>query len=326
MERIKQKLFKKITETYFREFQDTEFERVSLEDSSEKFQKNLNVAYDLSSEFGTLVEDLYEIIHGPEASPTLCSEYARELLKERDSFSLSVKNRFKVFTDFEQTAGEVADILKASSKSCIVGGYVRDTVLNLGSKDVDFVTDIPYDEMEKMFKKAGFNVQAEGKQFLVLIVTKDGNQYEIANYRKDGTYKDGRRPESVQIGSLKEDAERRDFTLNALYYNLSTEKVLDPITKGLDDAKDNVLRFIDKPKDRLEEDSLRAFRFYRLLKTKKLTPDPKSMRAVRERIQEENLKIKKLVDFYNTENTENTGDKIAIMDLERVRLEIEKML
>lgn len=190
-----------------------------------------------------------------------------------------------------------------TTKSYLVGGCVRDYILHTEPKDFDIVTDVPYDLLEKDFRDAGWKVNATGKAFLVLSISKNGRQYEIANFRKDGIYKDGRRPESVEIGTIEEDAARRDFTINALYFDLNDYETLDPTGKGKSDLEKKVLRFIGKPEERIKEDYLRIFRFYRFA-SKGFRPDPKSLRAVRE---------------YFT-------DAYSQITPERVRSELEKMI
>ena len=188
------------------------------------------------------------------------------------------------------------------SESYIVGGSVRDMLTGQPAKDFDIVTSVQMFAMKLKFEQAGWKVSETGQVFLVLSISKDGRQYEIANFRKDGVYLDGRRPESVEIGTLKDDANRRDFTVNALYYNYNTGELLDPTEQGFSDVKRRVLRFIGKPKDRIQEDYLRIFRFYRFL-AKGFMPDPKSLRACRE--------------YFNEGYPKITPD--------RVREEIEKM-
>jgi tRNA nucleotidyltransferase/poly(A) polymerase len=166
-----------------------------------------------------------------------------------------------------------------SQNNYLVGGSVRDTILHKEPSDYDFVTDIPMDKLEEIFKEAGWAVSTTGKAFLVLSISKDNEQYEVANYRKDGVYSDGRRPDSVSIGTLEEDAKRRDFTINALYMRLDGT-ILDPLSQGTEDLEKKILRFIGRPEDRIKEDYLRVFRFYRFL-AKGYRPDPKSLVACR---------------------------------------------
>lgn len=83
------------------------------------------------------------------------------------------------------------------------------------------------------------------------------------------------------IGTIEEDSHRRDFTIGAVYYHLKEEKLIDPNGTGINDILDGVLRFIGKPKERLDEDSLRVIRFYRFI-SRGWEPTPKTLRAVRE--------------------------------------------
>jgi len=199
---------------------------------------------------------------------------------------------------------QIFTILKTlSQNSYLVGGCVRDSLIGKTPKDFDIVTDIHMDKLEEAFQLADWDVKDTGKAFLVLTVSKDHIPYEIANFRKDGCYSDGRRPDSVEIGTIAEDAARRDFTVNALYMDPFSGEIRDPTGKGLDDIKSRTLRFIGKPKDRIQEDYLRVFRFYRFLK-KGFKPDKKSLKACRELFNEAYLKITP----------------------ERVRTEVEKMV
>lgn len=165
-----------------------------------------------------------------------------------------------------------------SKNSYIVGGCVRDSILGVEPKDFDFVTDIPYDRLKEVFSTNDCRYKELGKQFLVFNLVYKGKEYEIANFRKDGTYIDGRRPESVNIGSIHDDMQRRDFTVNALYWNPDG---IYGATQSIDDIDLKILRFIGKPEERLKEDYLRGWRFYRFIKTKNLTPNKKSLKAVR---------------------------------------------
>jgi tRNA nucleotidyltransferase/poly(A) polymerase len=177
-----------------------------------------------------------------------------------------------------------------SEKNYLVGGCVRDILRVTIPKDYDLVTDAPIEKLSEAFKTAGWRVEETGKAFLVLSIGKDGKQYEIANFRKDGVYLDGRRPNTVEIGTIEDDAKRRDFTINALYLKpqglTNTIKeiynyVIDPTGRGIDDLSNRILRFVGKPKERIREDYLRVIRFYRFL-AKGFSPDPKSLRACRE--------------------------------------------
>lgn len=189
-----------------------------------------------------------------------------------------------------------------SANNYLVGGCVRDSLLGEKPKDFDIVTDIHMDKLEKIFTENGWSVDSVGKQFLVLFISKDGYQYEIANFRLDGNYSDGRRPDKVEIGDINTDAARRDFTVNSIYYDPINGSYIDP-NNGLKDIRDRKLKFIGRPKDRISDDFLRVFRFYRFI-TKGFTPDKRSLKACRE--------------LFNKAYLKTTP--------ERVRMEIEKMV
>jgi len=179
-------------------------------------------------------------------------------------------------THHDLTVLEITIILRQlTTESYVVGGYCRDRLLKLTSKDIDIVTDAPYDEMSRAFKEAGWLAKETGKHYLILNISKNGKHFEISNFRADTDNSGGK------IGDMYSDAMRRDFTINALYMKLGTEDIIDPLGMGLPDIKNNTLRFIGRAETRIEEDPLRIMRFYRFIHTKNLTPHPASLRAVR---------------------------------------------
>lgn len=195
-------------------------------------------------------------------------------------------------------------ILKTfSNENYLVGGCVRDILMNKKPKDFDIVTDINMDILEKELQVSGWSISKTGENFLIINAYKNNQRFEIANFRKDGIYLNGRQPESVEIGDINDDANRRDFTVNAIYYNPFSDIFIDPTSKGLEDIKNKTLRFIGRPHDRIKEDYLRVIRFYRFL-DKGFVAHPKSLRACRELF----------------------ADCIAKTKPERIREEIEKIV
>ena len=167
-------------------------------------------------------------------------------------------------------------LLSVTDESYLVGGAVRNALYGKEAKDFDFtVGNTSYDKLSEAFAYADWTIKETGKEFLVLMVTKVINgkreEFEIALLRKDGMYLDGRRPEGVETGTMLEDAMRRDFSINSLYFCLKTGKVIDPTRKGLQDIRDRVLRFNGKAKERMEEDYLRMYRALRFLSLFNLT-------------------------------------------------------
>jgi len=251
------------------------------------YQKALRARYALDeepSEEYDLIRDFLLIEENKEPRFSRLGVKFQYLKKE---FSRRIKN----YT-LDKTTLEVMSILSSFSKnSSMVGGSVRDIILKKKPKDFDFVTDINYDRIKNIFKEHDFQVKEVGKQFLVVIVSKNGMDYEIANFRKDGTYKDGRRPESVEIGTIFDDAKRRDFTINAIYYNLLSKEVIDPNLEGIFDIENKVLKFIGNPEDRIQEDYLRVIRFYRFISKTKFTPDKRSLKEVRRNFEDAQKKV-----------------------------------
>lgn len=167
----------------------------------------------------------------------------------------------------------------------LVGGCVRDMLLSRKPKDFDIVTDADIESLIPTLEKNGWEVKGVGDAFLVYVVSKTiyetHYQFEIANFRKESTSSDGRRPDHVEVGTIEEDAARRDFTVNSIYYNPISD-VLHDFNGGIKHLLERKLKFIGKPKERIKEDYLRVFRCFRFASTLKFTIDDKSLRACRE--------------------------------------------
>ncbi|MFA5249834.1 MAG: CCA tRNA nucleotidyltransferase [Parachlamydiales bacterium] len=139
------------------------------------------------------------------------------------------------------------------------GGYVRDFLLNLESDDVDIATSAPPKIIQKLF----LHTVPIGLAFGIILVIIDGHSYEVATFRKDLAYQDGRRPEKVAFTSEREDALRRDFTINGMFFDPLKEKLIDYVG-GQKDLKAGLIRAIGNPKERFQEDRLRMIRAVRL--------------------------------------------------------------
>ena len=184
--------------------------------------------------------------------------------------------------EYNNTILQLFLILNNLSKNTfLVGGCVRDILLNKSPKDFDIVTDIPIDDIIKNLKENDWVVKETGKQFLIIVASKNGQQFEIALFRKDSSHTDGRRPDSVSIGTIVEDSFRRDFTINSLYLNPWTGEILDPTGRGQEDLKHKVIRFNGKASERVEEDYLRVFRAYRFASTLGFNIENKTLKACR---------------------------------------------
>ena len=143
----------------------------------------------------------------------------------------------------------------------LAGGCVRDSLLGRLPKDFDIATSAKPHQVLSLFPGG----KKQGKAFGVIAVpfSPQGFQVEVATFRKDGPYQDGRRPEFVTFSSEKEDALRRDFTVNALFYDIQKQKVLDYVG-GVKDLKARRLRTVGSAAKRFQEDKLRLIRAIRL--------------------------------------------------------------
>ena len=144
-------------------------------------------------------------------------------------------------------------------QALFAGGAVRDLILGREPNDYDIATSAHPEQVQKIFK----NTKAVGKSFGVILVQLNGDEFEVATFRNDGDYTDGRRPDSVSFTrSAWEDAERRDFTINALFYCPLTNQILD-FVNGMRDIEKGTVRFVGDSLDRIEEDKLRMLRLIR---------------------------------------------------------------
>ena len=138
----------------------------------------------------------------------------------------------------------------------VVGGAVRDAILGKSPKDFDLATDAKPDEVLKMAKQGGFKTVEVGKSFGVVIV----GGHEIATFRK--YIGKGRRPDAVDFTDIKGDVKRRDLTINALFYDMGRNEIVD-LVGGIADLKKKKIRTVGKAEDRFDEDPLRKLRAVR---------------------------------------------------------------
>jgi poly(A) polymerase len=159
----------------------------------------------------------------------------------------------------EKTAREVAARLRESGHvAYFAGGCVRDMVRGLAPKDYDIVTDARPEAVQKLFPRT----YAVGAHFGMIIVLENGFQFEVATFRSDDVYVDGRHPSAVHFSSPEEDAQRRDFTVNGMFYDPVAEKVID-LVGGCADIDAKLVRAIGDPARRFAEDRLRMLRAMR---------------------------------------------------------------
>jgi poly(A) polymerase len=159
------------------------------------------------------------------------------------------------------------------------GGCVRDLLLGLEPKDYDVATDAPPQRVRELFSKT----EAVGAAFGVILVRHGRSVIEVATFRSDGSYLDGRRPSEVRFTTAQEDAQRRDFTINGLFLDpLEGNRVIDYVG-GQDDLAARRLRAIGDPAARFAEDHLRLLRAVRFAARFGLEIAPATAMAIEER-------------------------------------------
>ena len=159
----------------------------------------------------------------------------------------------------EKVALAVAARLRQSGYiAYFAGGCVRDMVRGLIPKDYDIVTDARPEAVQGLFP----HTFAVGAHFGVIIVLENGFQFEVATFRSDDAYIDGRHPSAVHFSSPEEDAQRRDFTINGMFYDPVAEKMID-FVGGRADIDAKLVRAIGDPVQRFAEDRLRMLRAVR---------------------------------------------------------------
>jgi poly(A) polymerase len=152
----------------------------------------------------------------------------------------------------------VKTLVEAGHVAYYAGGWVRDFILSNSSEDIDIATSAHPEEVMSLFGQT----YSVGAAFGVVVVIIDGMQFEVATFRRDDCYVGGRKPESVTFTDPKEDALRRDFTINGMFYDPLTETIYD-FVGGREDLKEEVIRAIGNPYERFEEDRLRMVRAVR---------------------------------------------------------------
>lgn len=187
--------------------------------------------------------------------------HQRQKRKKDEPKARKMKMNLPIPHDLEKIHERMKD---AGQELFVVGGAVRDKLLGKPPKDYDLATGAEPDKVIEVLSKDPENkLDLTGKSFgVVRVKTPDGNEYEIATYRKD--IGKGRRPEAVEFTTIEEDVKRRDLTINALFYDMDKGEVVDYVG-GIDDLKNGVIRTVGNPKDRFDEDKLRVLRAARFV-------------------------------------------------------------
>ncbi len=194
---------------------------------------------------------------------------------------------------------EVVRRLKAAGFiSYWAGGCVRDLIMGRMAKDFDIATNAVPDKVMELFPGA----VAVGKSFGVVRVPVAGDWYEVATFRKDAEYRDGRHPSGITFSDPETDAQRRDFTINAMFYDPIEEQVIDYV-EGSEDIARNVIRAVGVPADRFKEDHLRMLRAARFAATLGFSIEPDTAHAI-----------------------QATAGRILLISSERIREELSRLL
>jgi putative nucleotidyltransferase with HDIG domain len=170
----------------------------------------------------------------------------------------------------------VVQLRAAGHQAYLVGGCVRDLLLGRTPKDFDVATDARPDRVSELFERS----EQVGAHFGVVLVRENATQVEVATFRSDASYSDGRRPDAVHFETdPRQDVMRRDFTINALLLDPETNEVLD-FTGGRDDLQRRVIRAIGEPEERFQEDHLRLIRAVRFAARLGFEIEPATMAAI----------------------------------------------
>ena len=171
----------------------------------------------------------------------------------------------------------VAQLQRAGHTAYLAGGCVRDHLLGAEAKDYDVATSARPEEVQRLFPRV---TDLTGKSFGVVRVMVGEEFYEVATFRQDGPYRDGRHPESVRFATAQEDAQRRDFTINGLFFDPVADRLIDYVG-GEADLRAGIVRAIGNPVDRFAEDHLRLLRAIRFATRLTFNIEPKTWEAIR---------------------------------------------
>jgi poly(A) polymerase len=169
----------------------------------------------------------------------------------------------------------VIKLVKAGYIAYFAGGWVRDYVMGHPSEDIDIATDATPAQIMDLFP----HTILVGLAFGVVIVIWEGHQFEVATFRKDLEYKDGRHPQGIVLSTPREDALRRDFTINGMFYDPLKEEIHD-FVHGREDILHGLIRTIGNPYERFQEDRLRMLRAFRFSSRFGFTIDKETQQAI----------------------------------------------
>ncbi len=198
-------------------------------------------------------------------------------------------------------------LLEQGYEAGLVGGCLRNLILGIDVKDYDIATSATTSQMKKIFNQ--FIIITIGEKFGTLIIIVDGESIEVTTFRKESNYSDNRRPDNVEfINNLEKDLKRRDFTINALYYNNKVGLI--DLFNSVSDLDRKIIRAVGEPLKRFEEDSLRILRGIRFAAKLKFTIESQTKLAIKKsykllsNIKTERIAIE-LIEILNCSNIKN---------------------
>ena len=212
-------------------------------------------------------------------------------------FSQSVRT-ISAMSNRKQALTVIKRLRREGYEALLAGGCVRDRLLGRVASDYDVVTDAVPEQVIALFRRT----LKIGAQFGVVMVLAEGKQVEVATFRTEGGYQDGRRPGHVEFASAREDAARRDFTVNGMFYD-PIQKTLYDFINGQADLQAKILRTIGDPDLRFSEDYLRMLRAVRFA-----------------------VKLDFDIELHTWHSIQTHADKIAHISAERIASELEEIL
>ena len=230
-------------------------------------------------------QNLYVNLQLPEASdPKVYARDRRNMISRREGREGFEKERLNMGMTgaMGDTAARIVRRLQtAGHEAYLVGGCVRDIFLGVAPEDYDIVTSARPEEVQALFDRT----IPVGISFGVILVVEEGRNFEVATYRAEEDYDDGRRPSRVRFASAAEDVRRRDFTINGLLMDTVTGEVVDCVG-GRKDIEERIIRTIGEPGLRFAEDHLRMLRAVRFAANLNFSLDPPTRAAIGEHARE----------------------------------------
>ena len=189
----------------------------------------------------------------------------------------------------------------------VVGGYVRNCLLKIESSDIDLCSNVDIDEISQILKDNGYKIKIKNSKYNSITISKGDKSYEFTSFRKD-YYPDNGSHAPIRVertNELMEDAKRRDFTINSIYYNITKDEIVDPY-HGVVDANQKILRCIGSPEEVLKNDGERILRMVRIVGELNLKIDKKTLKYA-------HLMAKNVADISSTRKY-NELEKILYCD------------